>query len=295
MPGDSSARVVVLCSDAYRHRYFANRLCESFNVVAVVNERMRPHLGLGFVRRMWEHTRGFHFNPVALYGKFHCRMLEVIRQRGVYERILGPRGSRFQLPPHVQHLRFESSINRPENVERIRALHPDVIAVSGARLLSRAIIEIPRLAAINMHGGLSPYYRGGDSIFWALHNREPQYVGVTIHLLTLGIDKGPILYTGRPLLSADDNEMTLFAKIYRMGCELMVYAIQDVLAGRASPVNQWEPGRLYRRKDRKPHHYRALVRALRAGLLPDYLPNASDADGVRCVGDPAILEAARHA
>jgi methionyl-tRNA formyltransferase len=288
-------RVVVLCNDAWRHRYFANRLSQTFNVVGVVNERMRPHFGLGFVHRYWELARAFKFNPLAMGEKAACRALELWRGRDVNERILGPLGAQFQLRPHTQHIQLESSINLPENVERIRALRPDVIAVSGARLLSRAIIDIPTRAAINMHGGLSPYYRGGDSIFWALYNHEPQYVGVTIHLLTLGIDAGPLLYTARPTIEADDDEMTLFAKIYRLGCELMVFAIQDVLAEKSQPVAQWEKGRLYYRKDRKTCHYRELIRVLKAGLLADYLRQKPDESHIRLVGDAQRLAAAQQA
>jgi methionyl-tRNA formyltransferase len=288
-------RVVVICSDAWRHRYFANRLCQAFNVVGIVNERTRPHVGLGFVRRYWELARGFHFNPLAMAEKAACVLIEQWRGRGVYERILGPAGAHLQVPPGAQHLRIESSVNLPENVEQIRALRPDVIAVSGTRLLSRAIIEIPTKAAINMHGGLSPYYRGGESVFWALYNHEPQYVGVTVHLLTLGIDAGPLLYTARPRMEAADNEMTLFAKTYRLGCELMIYAIEDALAGQLNPVPQWEKGRLYRRKDRKTRHYRALIRTLNAGLLAEYLRRPEDGTAVRLVGDPRRLAAAQRA
>ncbi len=291
----SDARVVVLCNDAWRHRYFANRLCESCNVVGVVNERMGPHLGLGFVRRVWELARGFKFHPAPIASKTACRVLEIWRSRGVAERIFGPKGACFQLSPETEHLRFESSINLPENVARIQALRPDIIAVSGARLLGKTIIETPRITIINMHGGLSPYYRGGDSIFWALYNREPHCVGVTIHLLTLGIDAGPLVYTGRPVIDADDDEMTLFAKIYRMGCELMVFAIQDATAGKLDPVPQWQKGHLYFRKDRKLHHYRQLLGMLRAGLLKEYLRGPPDVSKVRLIGDPSRLAAAQRA
>ena len=42
--------------------------------------------------------------------------------------------------------------------------------------------------------GVSPYYRGTDCNFWALHDKKPQYVGATIHYLTAGLDSGPIIY-----------------------------------------------------------------------------------------------------
>lgn len=286
-------RVVVICGESYRHRYFANRLRESCNVVGVVSERMAPHLGMGFVRRSLELARGFRFRPDRIYAKTLCRVIELYRGRGVYERILGPLGSEFLLPPGAARLRLESPVNLPANIDRIRRMKPDVIAVSGARLLSQELIEVPRVAALNMHGGLSPYYRGAESVFWALYNREPQFVGVTIHLLTTGIDAGPIVYTARPDIEGGDDEMTLFAKAYRLGCELMIRAVADALHGRVQAVPQWTKGRLYRRRDRNPRQYRELIRILSAGALEDYLRLRNEGEGgVRLIGDPALLAAA---
>ena len=48
--------------------------------------------------------------------------------------------------------------------------------------------------AINIHMGVSPYYRGTDCNFWALYDNNPHLVGATIHLLSKGLDSGPILY-----------------------------------------------------------------------------------------------------
>ena len=42
--------------------------------------------------------------------------------------------------------------------------------------------------------GISPYYRGTDCNFWALFDNNPHLVGATIHLLSKGLDSGPILY-----------------------------------------------------------------------------------------------------
>ena len=77
----------------------------------------------------------------------------------------------------------------------------------------------------------------------------------------------------------------------------MVRAVQDAVAGRLQPVRQWTKGRLYFRRDRKPRHYRELMRALDAGLLRDYPAGQTRRDSrVRLIGDPALLaEAVKRA
>ena len=47
--------------------------------------------------------------------------------------------------------------------------------------------------AINIHMGLSPFYRGSSCNFWALNDKNPEYVGSTIHYLSKGLDSGNII------------------------------------------------------------------------------------------------------
>lgn len=57
--------------------------------------------------------------------------------------------------------------------------------------------------ALNIHMGLSPYYRGSSCNFWALYDNNPGYVGATIHKLSRGLDSGPMLGHFRPTYSGE--------------------------------------------------------------------------------------------
>jgi methionyl-tRNA formyltransferase len=63
--------------------------------------------------------------------------------------------------------------------------------------------------AINIHMGVSPYYRGTDCNFWALYDNNPHLVGATIHLLSKGIDSGPILYHAMSKVTTNSFEYTM--------------------------------------------------------------------------------------
>lgn len=58
--------------------------------------------------------------------------------------------------------------------------------------------------AINIHMGVSPYYRGSSCNFWALWDRRPEFVGATVHLLSQGLDSGPMLFHVRPRFEGQD-------------------------------------------------------------------------------------------
>lgn len=79
------------------------------------------------------------------------------------------------------------------------ALHSDVFIVFGSSFIKGWLIEfLIDKRAINIHMGLSPYYRGNSCNFWALYDNHPEYVGATIHHLSKGLDSGDILYHALP-------------------------------------------------------------------------------------------------
>ena len=70
----------------------------------------------------------------------------------------------------------------------LQAADPDAIAVFGTSLIRGPLLAMGRLGLFNLHGGLSPRYRGADCTFWALYNGEPENVGCTLHRIDAGID-----------------------------------------------------------------------------------------------------------
>ena len=84
-------------------------------------------------------------------------------------------------------------------------LQSDVFVVFGSSYIKGCLAKyLIERRAINIHMGLSPYYRGAACNFWALYDENPQYVGATIHLLSKGLDSGPMLYHALPRHEGED-------------------------------------------------------------------------------------------
>ena len=122
------------------------------------------------------------------------------------------------------------SINDDYNVNVIRGMHPDIILVFGTILLSNRIISSAKYV-LNLHTGISPYYRGGPTNLWPFIKKEFGYFGVTIHLLSLGIDKGPIIYTVRPKIIPNDNYGTINSRSIILGVKSLIKAIKIIEKG----------------------------------------------------------------
>lgn len=85
------------------------------------------------------------------------------------------------------------------------ALESDVYVVFGASYIKGPLCDfLVERGAYNIHMGTSPYYRGNSTNFWALYDGRPDYVGATIHLLTRGLDSGPMLFHAFPPTEAID-------------------------------------------------------------------------------------------
>lgn len=76
-----------------------------------------------------------------------------------------------------------------------KALNSDIYIVFGASYIKGWLIDfLISRKALNVHMGLSPYYRGAGCNFWALYDQNPGFVGATIHRLNRGLDDGPMLF-----------------------------------------------------------------------------------------------------
>lgn len=79
------------------------------------------------------------------------------------------------------------------------ALDSDYYVVFGASYIKGWLIDfLIERKAVNIHMGVSPYYRGSSCNFWAAYDGHPEMVGATIILLGKGLDSGDILYHALP-------------------------------------------------------------------------------------------------
>lgn len=154
----------------------------------------------------------------------------------------------------------------------------DAVAVFGTNLIKRPLIDRWPGRMVNMHLGLSPYYRGTATNFYPLLNEEPEYVGATIHLIDPGIDSGPILKHARPDIVESDRPHTIGCKAIVAGVRAMIDVLERLEANRLDPVAQWKvPNpKLYLRKDYHPRQVVELYHKLDDGLIEKYVRRAHE-------------------
>lgn len=118
------------------------------------------------------------------------------------------------LPNNVKTLSIKSGdLNWLSKASLGPALNSDIYIIFGASYIKNWLIDfLVERKAINIHMGISPYYRGSSCNFWALYDGNPEYVGATIHLISKGLDSGDMLYHALPSMHDEDpNVFTMKA------------------------------------------------------------------------------------
>lgn len=100
------------------------------------------------------------------------------------------------------------SMNHARARALLAELAPRVVLVFGTRVLDRATLAATDARFINLHAGITPLYRGVHGGYWALHHRQPEHFGATIHLVDEGIDTGGILGQVRAAPAGRDSFAT---------------------------------------------------------------------------------------
>lgn len=112
------------------------------------------------------------------------------------------------------------------------ALESDFFVVFGASYIRGPLIDaLIERRAVNIHMGVSPFYRGSACNFWAAFDGRLDLVGATIHVLTRGLDSGPMLFHALPDATAVDP--------FKLG-------MRAVLAAHRGLVSHVEAGSLLR-------------------------------------------------
>jgi hypothetical protein len=208
----SDLSVLILCGRSPRHLYVANRLCRAARPLAIVHE----------TGTQWTSAK---LAKAIRPGNLSRKGWRWLRDR---RRYVGGGEAKFlfgEAPPSLDRPDLVVDVphvNDPRVVDLAERTHPDVIAVFGTSLIRGPLLNMGRLGIVNLHGGLSPQYRGADCTFWALYNGEPEQVGCTIHYIDAGIDTGKLIAHVSPEIRRGDDELTLFWRAVRDSAD--VYA-----------------------------------------------------------------------
>ena len=168
----------------------------------------------------------------------------------------------------------------------LKKLDPEIVITYGVHIIKdELLVEFPEYAW-NIHGGLSPWYRGCITLFWPFYFLEPNWAGMTIHNLTSELDGGEIIHHSRPDLKYGDG-------IHDVATRAVVQVVDDLIdilkvlnSGKnIKPQEQKSSGKLFLARDWRPEHLRLIYNTFDNDIVDAYL------DGQITPKEPNLIQA----
>jgi methionyl-tRNA formyltransferase len=254
-------RAAVLTSTSLRHRYFLHRARSAFDVCIALQE---PKKATAYKPAIEDSDAvRTHFEELAR------------AEQSEFGKLL-----KDEIANHSETV---DNINEIGLIDRLRQENIDVVFLFGTSILNRGWLEAFPNRIINLHLGLSPFYRGTATLFWPIANGELECVGATIHLAVDKVDAGGILRRIKADPRIGDSYYTLTTRLVRRAIDAVPQTACEYLRGRLVPVQQsFDSSRAYRRRD---FDAEALARALKFignGLTADQINTAARSDKCAC-------------
>ena len=126
----------------------------------------------------------------------------------------------------------------PAHVQQIHDWQPDyLVVIAFGQILRQDVLDIPRLAPVNIHASLLPRWRGASPIQAALRAGD-LHTGITTMQMDAGMDTGPILLQDSIPITPEETGQSLHDKLATMGAWLLIPTLQWLRDGLLTPNPQ---------------------------------------------------------
>ncbi len=115
-------------------------------------------------------------------------------------------------------------------------LQPDfLVVVAYGKILSQTVLEVPAIAAVNVHGSILPRWRGASPVEHAVLSGDTE-TGVTVQVMVQELDAGPILSVARLPIGLRDTATELRKTLSALGANLLVETLKQPLDPKPQPT-----------------------------------------------------------
>jgi folate-dependent phosphoribosylglycinamide formyltransferase PurN len=229
-----------LCSGTGLHRFFEHFRSRIVGIIA--SRRYGGKYG-GFWKQTWKNYRrsGYEFVDYLGFNNFWHQptvyISDVVNNlRGKPKKVylLSQLARKYNVP-----IIYTLEPNADAIVDHIASMKPDlIVSACFDHVIRTRLIGVPKFGIINVHPSLLPDFRGLFPGLWqALHDCTE--VGVSVHYVNNEeLDVGPIIKQKKMVRLSRESVLSLDCRLYRLGIECAVEAIQDIEQGTVRTVDQ---------------------------------------------------------
>lgn len=146
-------------------------------------------------------------------------------------------------------------LREPESIAQIAALEPDVIVVMAyGQILPKGLLEVPKLACLNLHASLLPRWRGASPIQSAIEAGDEK-TGITVMYMAEGLDTGDILLMKEIEITPRETGGSLHDRLAEQAPGALAVGLAWLQQGTAPRMPQPEEGVTYAGKLKREHGF----------------------------------------
>lgn len=187
--------------------------------------------------------------------KFAAIILEKLVNAGIYpeavvcnpdrpagrKKIITPPPVKARIMNYELGIRNKIKILQPEKLDSLAShllsLKPDLFIVAAyANIISKQILEIPKMGTVGVHPSILPKHRGSSPIQTAILNNDEK-TGVALYLMNEKMDNGPIIAQSEIKITAQNYEK-LSEELANNGADLLIETLPKFLRGEITPKKQ---------------------------------------------------------
>jgi len=262
-------KIILMMGSHPRHHYVAQQLMQSVEVVGYLVEKRG-----NFVPSP----------PAYLNGRDRENFVRHFHDREQSEYTMFP--NQIEVPENVSYRPVTMvQLNSEETIQWVGSLKADLLISYGVHKLSDELLAQAPKYAWNIHGGLSPWYRGTTTLFWPFYMLQPNWAGMTVHKLSSKLDAGDILHHSVPELSYGDGIHDVANKAVKQVAHDLSYILTHFTLDELKFVPQRSAGKLFLSSEWKPEHLRVIYDLFDNDIVDQFL------DGKLPKVDPPLVRA----
>jgi phosphoribosylglycinamide formyltransferase-1 len=256
-------RVIIITADELRHNYFIQKVSTFKNIKLLYSlcEKKNTREGYNIIKKNKKNNilvKHFLDREKSEKKFFH----NFIKKKIKHKKIL------------INKSEFN---NNKKIISKIKKSNPDIIISYGCSIIKGQLLKLYQKKIINIHLGLSPYYRGSGTNFWPFVTKKLQLIGATFMIIDSGIDTGPILFQLRARIYARD-------KIHDVGNRLimdMTEKTEEIINNfpYIKPEKNYKTSiRTFKKKDFSENELILAKNNIKKNLIEKYLKNKTKID-----------------
>ena len=255
-------KIVLLTSDSLRHKFIAAEISKQLDLKLIVIE-----------------AKSAKIQDTSELNKEDAEFISAhFEARNKSETLFF--GSYKEFPEGIPQLRIpHGNINSALVNNAIDKSTPDLIVLFGTSIIKEPLLGKYSGKIINLHLGLSPYYKGSATNLFPYYHNEPECVGATIHLASSKVDQGSILHQLRPDIEVNDDLHSIGNKTILKTGNMLPKILKSYSNGKILPKTQTSAGKIFRIKDLTPAVLRTIYDNFEKGMIKEYLRKKEERDG----------------